>query len=63
MIAIQFGTYELIKSKLVQYNSKNRIETAISRKTGRERGQGDEDSTAAAAGEEGRRGPPTTGAA
>lgn len=32
MIAIQFGTYEIIKSKLVQYNSQTRIETAISQK-------------------------------
>tara|TARA_A100001035_G_C27519930_1_gene380349 strand:- start:426 stop:611 length:186 start_codon:yes stop_codon:yes gene_type:complete len=32
MIAIQFGTYEIIKSKLMHYNSETRIETAISRK-------------------------------
>ncbi len=32
MIAIQFGTYEIIKSKLMHYNRDTRIETAISRK-------------------------------
>ena len=32
MIAIQFGVYEIIKSRLVEYNSQTRIETAINKK-------------------------------